>query len=36
MVIPNSILDEEVIINYTLQDQRKLFPIAVYVPITRS
>lgn len=32
MIIPNSVLDDEVIINYTLQDMKKLFPIVVYVP----
>ena len=32
LIIPNSILDDEVIINYTLEDPRKLFGIVLYVP----
>ncbi|MCP8309930.1 MAG: mechanosensitive ion channel [Candidatus Methylarchaceae archaeon HK01B] len=32
MVIPNSVLDNEVIINYTLKDPKKLFGITVGVP----
>ncbi len=32
MIIPNSVLDEEVIINYTLNDPEKLFGITVNVP----
>ncbi len=32
MIIPNSVLDDEVIINYTLKDQKKLYPILIYVP----
>lgn len=32
LIIPNSVLDNEVIINYTLEDPRKLFAILLYVP----
>lgn len=32
MIIPNSVLDEEVIINYTIRDTKKLFGIILYVP----
>ncbi len=32
MIIPNSVLDEEVIINYTAKDPKKLFGITVGVP----
>lgn len=32
MIIPNSVLDEEVIINYTINDPKKLFGITIGVP----
>jgi small conductance mechanosensitive channel len=32
MIIPNAVLDEEIIINYTLKDEKKLFPVVVSVP----
>ncbi|MEM3509685.1 MAG: mechanosensitive ion channel family protein [Nitrososphaerales archaeon] len=32
LIIPNSVLDDEVIINYTLEDPKKLFGIVLYVP----
>ncbi len=32
MIIPNSVLDEEIIVNYTIHDTKKLFGIVVYVP----
>ncbi len=32
LIIPNNMLDDEAIINYTLIDQKKLFPITVHVP----
>lgn len=32
LVIPNSVLDEEMIINYTLNDEKKLFSIVFSVP----
>lgn len=32
LIIPNAILDDEVIINYTFKDPKKLFPIVVNVP----
>jgi small-conductance mechanosensitive channel len=32
MIIPNAVLDDEVIMNYTIKDSKKLFPIVVYVP----
>jgi len=32
LIIPNSVLDEEVIINYTITDPKKLFGITVNVP----
>ncbi|MEM3737107.1 MAG: mechanosensitive ion channel [Candidatus Bathyarchaeia archaeon] len=31
-VIPNHILDNEVVINYTLTDPKKLFPVVLFVP----
>lgn len=31
-VIPNHILDNEVVINYTLTDPKKLFPVTLFVP----
>jgi len=32
MIIPNGVLDDEVIVNYTIKDPKKLFPIVLYVP----
>ena len=32
MIIPNSVLDEELIVNYSIRDPKKLFGIVVYVP----
>jgi small conductance mechanosensitive channel len=32
LIIPNSVLDEEVIVNYTLTDSKMLFGITVHVP----
>lgn len=32
MIIPNSILDDQVIVNYSMTDSRKLFPVTVGVP----
>ena len=32
MIIPNAVVDDEVIINYTLKDEKKLFPVVVNVP----
>ena len=32
MIIPNSVLDEEIILNYTIRDPKKLFGITLHVP----
>ncbi len=32
MMIPNSVLDEEVVVNYTIRDEKKLFGIVMHVP----
>ena len=32
LIIPNSVLDEEMIVNYAIKDQKKLFGIILHVP----